>query len=132
MSIAYEVNRKISGEQLAAVFSASGIRRPVQDLGRMTRMLEHADILVTAWAGDRLVGVARTITDYAYCAYLSDLAVDKEFQKQGIGKELVKVTRQTLGDEAMLLLLSAPEAMEYYPKLGFDKLNNAFQINRVR
>lgn len=132
MNITYEVNRKISGEQLATVFSASGIRRPVQDIGRMTRMLENADILVTAWVGHRLVGVARTITDYAYCAYLSDLAVDKKFQKQGIGKELVKVTRQTLGEEPMLLLLSAPEAMEYYPKIGFDKLNNAFQINRVR
>ncbi|WP_379133988.1 GNAT family N-acetyltransferase [Paenibacillus sp. sgz500958] len=132
MTIVYRINTPLTAQQAAGIFISSGIRRPVEDLDRIARMLEHADVLITAWDGDQPVGLARAITDYAYCCYLSDLAVRKEYQKQGIGKELVNVLRGHLGEEAMLLLLSAPSAMDYYPQLGFDKLMNAFLIPRTK
>ena len=89
-------------------------------------MLEHGDVLVTAWDDEKLVGVARTITDFAFCSYLSDLAVDRYYQRKGIGKLLVEKTREMIGKDVMLLLLSAPEALTYYPKIGFDKIDVAF------
>lgn len=130
--ISYRDDVRITPEQLAEVFRQSGIRRPVDDLPRMETMLRHAGLLVTAWNGEQLVGVARALTDFSYCCYLSDLAVDKRFQKQGIGKELVARVRIAIGEGAMLLLLAAPEAMEYYPKLGFDAVTNAWMIKRVQ
>ncbi len=130
--ITYETNKPISGADLADVFTRSGIRRPVDDLDRMERMIQHASFFVTAWDGEKLVGVARSLTDFVYCCYLSDLAVDRAYQRQGIGREMVEITRQTLGDTVMILLLAAPEAMEYYPHIGFEKVENAFRMMRKR
>lgn len=130
--ISYRDDVRITPEQLAEVFRQSGIRRPVDDLPRMETMLRHASLVVTAWNGEQLVGVARALTDFSYCCYLSDLAVDKRFQKQGIGKELIARVREAIGEGAMLLLLAAPEAMEYYPKVGFDAVTNAWMIKRVQ
>jgi len=132
MVISYKVNSKIEPHQLADLFIASGIRRPADDLNRMKKMLEHANLIISAWDGDKLVGVARALTDYSYCCYLSDLAVDKEYQRQGIGDELVTEVRNHVGEESMILLLSAPEAMDYYPKIGFEKTDNAFLIPRKK
>lgn len=84
-------------------------------------MIDHANIVITAWDGDKLVGIARALSDFAYCCYLSDLAVDKEYQNQGIGHELVNEVQKLIGEESNLVLLSAPEAIEYYPKIGFEK-----------
>jgi len=132
MVISYKVNSKIEPHQLAQLFIASGIRRPADDLNRMKKMLENANLTISAWDGDKLVGVARALTDYGYCCYLSDLAVDKEYQKRGIGEELVNEVRNQVGEESMILLLSAPEAMDYYPKIGFEKTDNAFLIPRKK
>ncbi|MFZ6646746.1 GNAT family N-acetyltransferase [Undibacterium sp. TJN25] len=129
-NITYEMDRSISAEQLADVFRRSGITRPVDDLPRLAKMLEHANILATAWNGDRLVGVARALSDFSFCCYLSDLAVDLDCQKSGIGKELIYLVRQACGNQSMLLLLAAPEAMPYYPKLGFDAVANGWIIRR--
>lgn len=85
----------------------------------METMVAEADLTITAWQGAELVGVARSVTDFAYCCYLSDLAVDKTLQRQGVGKELIRLTREQLGLECKLILLSAPAAHEYYPKVGF-------------
>lgn len=128
--IHYTNQKTITAEQLARVFERSGINRPVKDLPRLQAMLDHADILWTAWEGDVLVGVARSITDFSYCCYLSDLAVDRACQKQGIGKELIRLTKAQIGDGVMLLLLSAPGAMGYYPKIGMETAGNAFIIRR--
>ncbi len=86
----------------------------------MAAMLQHANLLCTAWDGEKLVGVARSVTDFEYCCYLSDLAVDEKYQKQGIGRELIRQTQSKLGDKAKIILLSAPKASDYYPKIGFD------------
>lgn len=132
MVITYKINAEIEPHQLADLFISSGIRRPSDDLTRMKKMLDNANLLITAWDGDKLVGVARALTDYSFCCYLSDLAVDKEYQRQGIGHELVTEIQKQIGDECMLLLISAPEAMDYYPKIGFEKIDNAFIIHRKR
>ncbi len=132
MVITYKVNTKIEAHQLAEIFQASGIKRPVEDLNRLKNMLDNASLLVTAWDGDKLVGVARAITDYSFCCYLSDLAVDKEYQNKGIGHELVDEVQKHIGDECNIVLLAAGESMEYYPKIGFDKCPNAFIIPRKK
>ena len=128
--IHYCNDRPITADPLAGVFDRSGIRRPTHDLRRLQTMLDHADILWTAWEGEELVGVARSITDFAYCCYLSDLAVDQRCQKQGIGRALIQRTKEQLGDEVSLILLSAPGAMAYYPKIGMAHADNAFIIKR--
>lgn len=86
--------------------------------------------MITAWDGDLLVGVSRTITDFYYTSYLADLAVKLEYQKEGIGKKLLYLTKESLGDQCMMLLLSAATAMEYYPKIGMDTVTNGFIIQR--
>ena len=94
-------------------------RRPVADRSRMQRMLEHANLVVTAWDGARMVGISRSLTDFVYATYLSDLAVRKSYQRTGIGRELVRLTRDA-APRAMLILLAAPAAEEYYPHIGFE------------
>lgn len=132
MVITYKVNSKPEPHQLAELFQSSGIRRPFDDLNRLKRMIDNANLIITAWDGNKLVGIARALTDFSYCCYLSDLAVEKNYQRSGIGHDIVERLQGIIGDECVLVLLSAPESMEYYPKLGFEKPNNAFVINRKR
>ncbi|MDQ0195710.1 GNAT family N-acetyltransferase [Paenibacillus wynnii] len=132
MNITYKINAPLEAAEAAEIFKSSGIKRPVDDLERIGKMIANADVLVTAWDGEKPVGIARAITDFVYCCYLSDLAVRMDYQKLGIGKELVNVLQGHLGEEPMLLLLAAPSAMEYYPKIGFDKLDCAFIIPRAK
>ncbi len=93
-------------------------RRPVDEPEVVARMLEHADLIVTARAGGTLVGISRAITDFSFCTYLSDLAVDVAYQKRGIGKELIERTHQAAGERTTLILIAAPKAREYYPRIG--------------
>ncbi|CRK81594.1 GNAT family N-acetyltransferase [Neobacillus massiliamazoniensis] len=130
MEIIYEFVEKLSASEVADVFKKSGITRPVDDLERIQRMIDHADIIVTARKNGQLVGIARAITDYSYCCYLSDLAVDAEYQRLGIGKELIRIIQEKIGEEVSLVLVAAQNAIEYYPRVGFDKLDNAFSIRR--
>lgn len=132
MVIEYKLNAPLMARDVSDVFRSAGLKRPVDDLARIERMIDQADVNLSAWDGGRLVGVARAITDYAYCCYLSDLAVDREYQKQGIGKALVQRLREHLGDEVSLHLLSAPAAMDYYPRIGFERIDRAFQIARLK
>jgi ribosomal protein S18 acetylase RimI-like enzyme len=123
-------DKPISAAQLGDVFARSGIRRPTDDLPRLTKMIEHANLFAGAWVEDRLIGVARALTDFSYCCYLSDLAVDRAFQNRGIGMALIAYLRGKLGDEVTIVLLSAPEAKEYYKPLGFEWVDNAWRIAR--
>ena len=120
--IEYSTERKISIDQFISALERSTLaeRRPVDDRDCIAQMLENAGLLVTAWDDDFLVGVARSVTDYGYCCYLSDLAVDISYQKSGIGKSLIRHTQELLGPRCALILLSAPAAMEYYPHIGFE------------
>jgi predicted N-acetyltransferase YhbS len=125
-------DKKQKASDIAEVFRKSGIRRPVDDLERIQRMIDNCDILISAWEGGKMVGVARAVTDFSYCCYLSDLAVDKDYQAQGIGKQLINEVQTVIGEECSLVLLSAPGAMEYYPKVGFARADNAYVIKRLR
>ncbi|TCM95689.1 putative N-acetyltransferase YhbS [Paenibacillus sp. BK033] len=132
MPVEYRIEAPVTAVQVAEVFRSSGIKRPVDDLPRIQKMIDNADLILSAWDGEELVGIARAVTDFAYCCYLSDLAVSKTHQRLGIGTNLVNRLQEHLGEEVALLLLSAPSAMDYYPRIGFDKADNAFLIKRVR
>ena len=126
--IEYKTNSPISVEQFTELLNKTslGARRPLEDKKRVAAMLYHADLLVTAWDGELLVGVARSVTDFAYCCYLSDLAVDEQDQKQGIGVQLIEHTKQALHPQAKIVLLSAPQAVDYYPHIGFTQHMSAW------
>lgn len=130
--IEYHLNLPLNPVDVARVFDASGITRPTHDLPRIARMFAAADLVISAWSEGVLVGVCRALTDYSYCCYLSDLAVDRAFQRQGIGQELIRQVQQHIGDQVSLILLSAPDAMDYYPAQGFTRAENAFLIKRAR
>ena len=106
-------------------------RRPVSDPAAIAGMLAHAGLIVTARCGGRLVGVSRALTDFSYCTYLSDLAVDAAFQRQGIGRELIRRTHDAAGRHTMLILLAAPAAREYYPHIGMRSHDSCWVIDRV-
>lgn len=134
MTISYAIEDGLAPEEFIDVLKRSGLdqRRPVDKPDVIKGMVENADLTVTARDGEgKLVGVARSVTDFAYCCYLSDLAVDRDCQRQGIGKELMARTKEAAGGEKIsLLLLSAPDGMAYYPKAGLDKFDNCFGIRR--
>lgn len=130
MEILYKINADLKTEDVQNVFRSSGIKRPVDDPDRIQRMIENATLTISAWHDEQLIGLARAITDFSYCCYLSDLAVSKEYQRNGIGRQLIERVRSYLGEEVSLLLLSAPTAMEYYPRLGFEQTEKAFLIPR--
>jgi ribosomal protein S18 acetylase RimI-like enzyme len=130
--LAYSRDCRPTPAQVADLYRSAGLTRPVDDLARLARMLEHANLLVTAWDGEALVGLARTLTDFCYCAYLSDLAVRGDYQRQGIGRRLLALTKEAVGKESMLLLLSVPAAMAYYPAAGMTAVDNGFILKRTQ
>ncbi len=132
MVVSYKVNTKVEAHQLADLFTRSGLNRPTDDLNRVKKMIDNSNLMVTAWEGDKLVGAARALSDFGFCTYISDLAIDKEYQNQGLGHELVNEIMKQAGEESNFILLSPPETMEYYPKLGFEKCGNAFIIMRKK
>ncbi|TSJ39729.1 GNAT family N-acetyltransferase [Mucilaginibacter corticis] len=132
MNITYKTTVIPPVEEIIRVYRSSGINRPVTDPARIRQMYTNSNLVVTAWQEDRLVGVSRALTDFCYCCYLSDLAVDLEFQNQGIGRKLVKLTRERLGESVTLILVAAPEAINYYEKIGMIRIDNGFVIKRER
>jgi ribosomal protein S18 acetylase RimI-like enzyme len=126
--IAYRYGNDIDLDQVIELYHAStlGDRRPVDNRDTMADMLRHANLVVTAWDGKTLVGIARTLTDFSYVGYLADLAVHSTYQRQGIGVELIRRTRERMGARSMLILLAAPQAIDYYPKIGFTRHESAW------
>ena len=135
MTITYAIEEGLGADEFVDVLKRSGLaeRRPVDKPDVIRGMVENADLVISARdGGGRLVGVARSVTDFAYCCYLSDLAVDRDFQGQGIGKELMRRTKKAAGGgKITLLLLSAPDGMDYYRKAGLEKFDNCFGIRRT-
>lgn len=127
--ILYRTGNDVDLDELIDVYvdSTLGERRPVQDRERMARMLEEANLVITAWDGELMVGVSRSITDWVYCTYLSDLAVRLGHQARGIGKELIRLTRQAAPDSSVILL-AAPKAVDYYPKIGMNRHDSAWVL----
>lgn len=129
--IEIQTNKKITAEELIAVFTSSGINRPIHDQARMKRMLDNANILYTAWDNAKLVGVLRGVSDMSYCTFVSDLAVLENYQGEGIGAKLLEVLRKTQGKNVSTVLISAPSATSFYPKVGFEQVDHAFKQQRV-
>jgi predicted N-acetyltransferase YhbS len=132
MAITYRLDTTPDTDMIIELYNSSGINRPTDDRERIAKMYANSNLIVTAWDKDKLVGISRSLTDFCYCCYLSDLAVRKEYQRGGIGKKLIALTKEKIGDQAMLLLLAAPAAMDYYSKVGFQKVNNGFIIQRAK
>ncbi len=129
-SIVYSYAADLAVDDVIALLNAStlGERRPVDNRTTIARMIRHANLLVTAWDGGKMVGFCRTLTDFDYVGYLSDLAVHADYQHQGIGKRLVTKTRQRMGPAATLVLLAAPKAVDYYKKIGFTRHDSAWVL----
>lgn len=127
--------KPISAEDFRGILNSSGLgaRRPVDDLPRLQAMIDHADLIVTARTGEsgRIVRVARSLTDWSYACYLSDLAVAAAYQGQGIGKRLIEETRRHIGPKAMCLLVSAPGSVGFYDKIGMPRIDGAFLYPRA-
>jgi GNAT superfamily N-acetyltransferase len=118
--ITYRTGNDLKLDLVIELYRASTLweKRPLDDRDRMALMLRHANPVVTAWDGERLVGMARSVSDLCYCTLLSDLVIRKEYQAKGIGRELIRRTRE-LGGQASIIVLAAPKAAEYYSRLGF-------------
>jgi len=130
MTFHYKINVPLATQDILRVYNGSGIKRPTHDVPRIEKMFAQANLIASAWEEDKLIGIARALTDHSYCCYLSDLAVDLEYQHRGVGHQLIQTVRNQLSDQVSLILLSAPDAMAYYPKLGFTVISNAFAIPR--
>lgn len=130
MNIQFKVNTKVSAAAVTEVYKSSGIDRPIHDQARIQTIFEQSNLLITAWDGDQLIGIARSLTDYNYCCYLADLAVKKEYQRFGVGKTLIELTENAIGENTMLIALSSSSVAEYYPKEGFEKLEHGFIIKQ--
>jgi GNAT superfamily N-acetyltransferase len=109
--------------------STLGQRRPVDDRDCMAAMMAQANLVVTAWDGSLLVGIARSLTDFCYVGYLADLAVRQSHQRQGIGIQLIQRTREQMGPRSKLVLLAAPQAVDYYPHIGFSQHHSAWLLS---
>ncbi|HHL45731.1 MAG TPA: GNAT family N-acetyltransferase [Gammaproteobacteria bacterium] len=132
MSIEYKINAPVSTKQFIDLLLSSGLaeRRPVEDRECIEGMLKNSNLIVSAWVGRKLIGIARSMTDFYYACYLSDLAVDENHQKSGIGKKLQIITQKQLGAKCRLILIAAPSANSYYEHIGFTNNSRCWVIDR--
>lgn len=128
--VTYRIGNDIDLDAFIELYRAStlGERRPIENRETMAAMLRHGNLTVSAWHGDRLVGISRSLTDFAYVAYLADLAVHADYQRRGIGIELIARTRAAMGPDSTIILLAAPAAADYYPKIGFTHRPQAWML----
>ena len=129
-NIEYRDDAEITVEAAIDLYRRStlGERRPIDRPDLFAGMLSKSSLVISAWHGSHLIGIARSLTDFSYVAYLADLAVDADCQRQGIGKQLIHETKRRLGKECMIVLLAAPKANDYYPKLGFEHNPRAWML----
>jgi GNAT superfamily N-acetyltransferase len=130
VEVTYDIEPELQAPEFIDLLVRSTLaeRRPVGEPGTIEGMLRHAGVIVTARAGGRLVGVSRAITDFSYCTYLSDLAVDEAYQRRGIGRELIRRTHEAAGLRTTLILLAAPAACGYYPHIGMAAHDSCWVI----
>ena len=128
--ISYALEAQLEAAEMIDILQRSGLapRRPVNDPERIAAMLANADVIVTARRDALLVGISRAVTDFSYCTYLSDLAVDQAWQRRGIGRELVRRTHQAAGLQTLLVLLAAPASRSYYPHIGMTQHDSCWII----
>jgi len=131
-NITFKINEKIEIKTIKdLLFNADYL--PIFDMNddhRLQKMFAHANLIVSAWSHDRLIGIARSLCDFTYCCYLSDICVDKEFRNLNIGKKLIEITKEKAGKECKLILHSSQEALNFYNKIGMKRISEAFIIQR--
>jgi len=132
MNIIYQINTLISTDQFIELLCSSslGERRPVDNRDCMSGMLKNSNLIVSAWSDNQLVGMARSVTDFCYCCYLSDLVVNENYQGLGIGKKLQSLTQKQLGSECKIILIAAPNANSYYEHIGFENNERCWVLDR--
>lgn len=132
MSIEYKINEPINTDQFIELLKNSTLseRRPVDDRVCMEGMVSNSNLTVSAWDGEKLVGISRCMTDFHYACYLSDLAVNEAHQNAGVGKELQRLTQSQLGFKCKLILISAPAAYSYYEHIGFTRSERCWVLER--
>jgi predicted N-acetyltransferase YhbS len=130
--ISYRDDAVITPDQAIDLYvrSTLGERRPIHNKNTFAAMLKNANLTITAWDKGQLIGISRTLTDFAYVAYLADLAVDQKYQRSGIGKQLIEQTQSRLGPECTIVLLAAPKANEYYEHIGFEHNPRAWTLKK--
>lgn len=134
MAIEYKINAPVSADQFIELLRESTLaeRRPIEDRECMEGMIRNSNLMVTAWVGEQLIGIARSMTDFHYACYLSDLAVHKRYQGNGVGKKLQIITQDKLGPKCKLILLAAPAANSYYEHIGFTNNQRCWVLDRER
>ncbi|MHB0990443.1 MAG: GNAT family N-acetyltransferase [Burkholderiales bacterium] len=132
MSIEYKVNAPVTSNQFIELLRESTLdeRRPIDDRDCMEGMVKNSNLMATAWNDGKLIGIARSMTDFHYACYLSDLAVHREYQKRGIGKRLLVITQEKLGPKCKLILMAAPDANSYYEHIGFKNNPRCWVLDR--
>jgi predicted N-acetyltransferase YhbS len=133
MDIVYSSEATLSADEFIDLLVRSTLaeRRPIHDIKTISEMLANASIIITARVDGRLVGISRALSDFSFCTYLSDLAVDVEHQRRGIGRELIRRTHEEAGRHTMLILLAAPKARDYYPHIGLKQHDSCWVIDRL-
>jgi predicted N-acetyltransferase YhbS len=128
--ISYRTGNNLDVDAVIELYKSCslGARRPSDNRQRMAAMLANANLVISAWDGELMVGISRSLSDFAYATYLSDLAVRDSYQKTGIGRELIRLTQEAGGPSTTVILLAAPAAVEYYPRVGFTKHQSAWMI----
>jgi predicted N-acetyltransferase YhbS len=132
MNIEYKINTSISVTQFIDLLREStlGARRPIDDYECMEGMVKNSNLMITAWDGEKLIGIARSVTDFHYACYLSDLAVDKKYQNKGVGRKLQVLTQEQLASKCKLILIAAPDANSYYEHIGFTNNQRCWVLER--
>ncbi len=128
--IEYKTNVPLEARKIIELYRNAGLPRPIDDGERIEKMFANSNLIISAWHDGELIGISRSLTDFSWSCYLADLAVRKDFQRAGVGKRLVELTREAVGENSMVLLLSVPDALTYYPKIGMEKVESGFIFNR--
>jgi ribosomal protein S18 acetylase RimI-like enzyme len=133
MAIDFKVNHRITADEFIGLLESStlGERRPIHDRDCMEGMVSNANLTVSAWDDSLLIGIARSVTDFHYCCYLSDLAVHANYQRSGIGKRLQSLTQEQLGPRCKLILIAAPAANLYYAQIGYTHNDRCWVLDRA-
>ena len=122
MEIKDKFNLTPTKDSIIDLYISSGLNRPTKDHERISNMYSNSNLIINASHNETLLGISRSLADFCHCCYLSDLTVREEYKRSGIGKKLIELTKEKVGLSCMLVLLSAPAAMQYYPKIGLEKV----------
>src|SRR5262245_51227374 len=132
MQITYKMGITPPIAEIIDLYDHAGLMRPLSDMIRIKKMYANSNLIISAWDNDKLVGICRSLSDFSYCCYVSDLAVRQKYKCSGIGRKLLALTKDAAGDNSNLVLLASPAAMEYYPKIGMETVTNGFIIKRAK